>query len=192
MSHFLSKINRGLALGMVMLMGLAVYFIADARAFRGEPYAIWDTIVAFVDAVEELNREVSPGAQEDFVDRFYTEFRMAGWHPAQPSLLTRAEAALDTFAQTEGAHLPAPVAFHLTQIADIHRQASHMVRVQFSMQVNFPVMEREAQASFFNGFAHVTYGMVSDYMRVDALLIRSGGVWRFATAQVRPGLRGYR
>ncbi|MCL2603118.1 MAG: hypothetical protein FWD90_01410 [Defluviitaleaceae bacterium] len=183
MTHFLAKINRGIALGIFMLIGLAVYFVIDARAFEGEAYEIRDAVVEFTDALNELHRGFTPEANSDFIRRFFTEYREAGRHPGIQSALQRAESTLEAFAELEPESLPASISFELSEITAIQKQSANAARVHF--EVNFTATDVTEQTQIFTGFVRGRFG--GQGFTVDALMLREGGEWRFARASVRMG-----
>jgi hypothetical protein len=185
----LSRINRGIALGVVLLAGLAVYFVTDARAFDAEVYKVRDVVFAFVDAVEELNHHFSAEGGAEFAERFFVEYREPHWHQNMMSLKQRVQRDLVSGSRSFDAPIPG-LAFTLSDSITVQKIATHGVRVVFMMDVENS--QAEAHDSYFNGFNHSmgfrTFGRNEPYT-VTAILLRDGfgGEWRFATAHLRIG-----
>lgn len=183
MFQFLAKINRGILLGVCMLIGLAVYFAVDARAFEGEAYDIRDVIVDFVEAVHDLNQEFTPEANRAFVDRFFTEYRKPYWHPVVSSVRQNVEISLEELTERPPEYQPPYIAFTLDEIYAVQKQATNAVSVRFTMDVN--IRGADDGAMFFTGFVTGNSNRGNERIVVDAVLIRSGGEWRFVLARVR-------
>lgn len=89
MKKFLSRMNRGIALGIVLLVGLAVYLTADALAFGRETEEIHEFIAEYLEELERLNAvffsSVEEGSQIEreqmreevtaFLSRYFVEYR---------------------------------------------------------------------------------------------------------------------
>lgn len=55
MKHLYKRINRGIVLGVVLLMGLAVFIWQDESNFQKETPAIQQTVTSYMDAVSKIN-----------------------------------------------------------------------------------------------------------------------------------------
>jgi len=191
MMHYFTRLNRGLILAAVLLIGLSIYFVVDARAFEAETYDIRGVIVDFVQAVEALNGDFAPADNDAFTAQFITEWRHAGWHSSQWSLHQSVHHALTNFETRPPEHLITDMTFTLVEIANIQKQAANAVRVQFTMHAAAPAGNvtpaEDPRVFFFTGFGNSAYWRGTDYIHVDAMMLRTGGDWRFATASVWTG-----
>jgi hypothetical protein len=193
MNQFFARMNRGIILGAVLVIGLAGYFVYDARAFEGEAYAVRDTIVGFVDEVRAINTLLAAGGEDDemlqtadaFLSRFFTEYRHPMWHSGIHSSRQSAEEGLDMLITGSLPLTLGGVSLTLSEISNIQKQAANAVRVQFIMEAD---RGNRPDALFFNGFmAFSSDRMGNDRLSIDALMLRVDGAWRFATASVRSG-----
>jgi hypothetical protein len=181
MYKFWAKMNRGIVLGMIMLMGLAVYFIVDARAFEGEADEIKNMLFEFAHALEEINREFTPEANCDFINRFYTEYREASWHPSIPSMKQSAENTLETFLTLAPEQQSRNTSFNLTEIFSINKLATHVMRVNFMINVTPGNHGSNEGILFFDGFNQAYFRWGAERIHANAILIRTRGEWRFAS-----------
>lgn len=55
MKHFFRRVNRGIALGVVLLIGLAVFIWQDEATFQKETPAIEHTVTSYLDAMSKIN-----------------------------------------------------------------------------------------------------------------------------------------
>jgi hypothetical protein len=192
MTPFLVKINRGIALGIIMLIGLAVYFVIDARAFESEAYDVRDTVLAFTEALEDLHKSFTPEANRDFLRRFFTEYREASWHPGVPSARQNAERSLDMFTGWAEENLPESISFTLLEITNIQKQSANAARVR--LEISIQTSGTNEGTLFFNGFTDSDFWRLAadgtGVLTAETLMLRDGGNWRFARVSSR--MRGGR
>lgn len=55
MKHFFKRVNRGIVLGVVLLIGLAVFIWQDESNFQKETPAIEQTVTSYLDALSKIN-----------------------------------------------------------------------------------------------------------------------------------------
>jgi hypothetical protein len=193
MKKFITRMNRGLVLAIVLLIGLAVYFVVDARAFESEIETVRDVIVDFVAATNALNGDFSEEASRAFVDRFIMEYRPPTWHPSQQSLMQNVTQALDMFQTWPEQFFTSEATLNLLEISSIQKQSTNAVSVQFELTINVDNASIDDRITFFTGFGHGAFWVGIEQIRMDGLLLRTGGEWRFAVGHTSMwgGRRGW-
>ena len=190
--RFLSRMNRGIVLAVVLLIGMSIYFVIDARAFDRERDAIEEMIEGFIVQANRINALILDLPYEEvrdeidaFIEEFFIEYR-AGYHGRHfRTARQSAESGLQTLSQMPEDMRTDEVELSLARITSMQKQATNAVRVRFYIDAE---INSEAGLIFFNGFSVTRYHFGTpgttnvriNQETVDALLIRSGGQWRFA------------
>jgi hypothetical protein len=188
----LSKMNRGVVLGAILLICLSGYFVYDARAFEKEAHAVGDAIIAFVGEAQEINAmlasDIAPDekrrAAEDYVNRFFTEYRASHRHRFAPSVRQSTFDALEAFIDFGHNIIPSAVSLTLSDISSMQKQSADAVSVAFTLWAG---RGAAPAAVYFDGFGAAIPDINDGRIDVNALLFRVGGEWLFADAIVRGG-----
>ena len=205
LKYFLRRVNRGIMLGIVLLLGLSIYFVVDARAFEREMDDIQATLLAFTAATQQLNATLASDtsaayqrqAVNAFLEEYFVEFRR--WPRNHWMRTSRQEAvyALDDILAFPPGHFTGCVELTLTELSNMRKQATNAVQLTFVMRVTPP---EGMHTTYFNGFFNASssvgffdsiggFAMIDsgNELRVEAIMLRSGGQWRFADVTVWSG-----
>ena len=145
MKKFTIKMNRGIALGLALLIGLSLYLTYDTMAFnRREADVIHEMITTFLSSIEQLhvdmNAAVLPREKQlvtaDFLSTHFTNFRPPGYHHQRPSTLQMAQNSLRQFSEPHFQGVVDSVNFTLLEISSIQKRSTHAASVTFDMRIS--------------------------------------------------------
>jgi len=167
MKNFLSRMNRGVALGLILIAGLGIFFTADAVQFSKEEPVIKDMLTRFLEDAAKVSllpepyrdpgAEVPDSVLKDmaesgrkFAEQYFTNFRTSPneW-PLKQSVLDsigNASSSLHLYNQREGETVQS-LTFTLTEIGSIKKQASNAVTVVFTARL---ALSCTPNAGYFN------------------------------------------
>ena len=145
MKNYLSTINRGIALGLVLIIGLSVYLIHDAMAFtRRETETIRLMIEEFLTTTEQLHHDLYTAESQDrlqalindYLNTYYTDFRDRRAHPQQMNARQSAESSLLMLSQDTVSGMVGDISFTLIDIQSIQKQSTNAASIRFTMRVS--------------------------------------------------------
>ena len=174
MIKFLRRSNRGLVLGLLLILGIAVYFVVDARAFERQRYEVREAIVDFLAALEDINNLLASDAPQTqqraeidaFIARFYVDFRPPFHH--HQSRTTRQAVIENLAAALSDDDRPVFMnekTFTLERVTNITKAATNAVSVQFEVRYE---MEGRRDAMHFNGLHLNQFHSIHRHYEIDA------------------------
>jgi hypothetical protein len=209
MKKFLLRLNRGIALALVLIISLSAFLWIDVRRFGGEITAIRDLLSGYIDAVTEMNEFLltTEGLTEsevrahinEFADKYFAQSarQTDRWFMTK-SDVTQMLTHLSAMIHSERRYIAEDVTFTVSQIDFIRKQDTNAAIIQFRVTAN---ATGESGAGFFNMFQqgsvwntnifHVRDGhgyflegeeitTITWESRISAVVLKRGGEWRFA------------
>jgi len=213
MKSFLKKMNRGVALAVILLIGLIIFFIIDSVTFAKEEPALKDLLEELLDDCVKINllpeEYRKPGAEipdgvveaktqefKDFVEKYFTEYKRVNspyYYSTRAGLLTRAEFMFES--NNSSGYFIKDIEYSLVSISGIQKQSTNAVRISF--KVNMKVSASyNAQYIFLTSIQSHGFDRYSDNnqardeiksesMEYDFtfILFKINGKWKIAESQ---------
>jgi len=186
--NFLLRVNRGIALAIVLIIGLSGFFVYDARRFSSEIYVIRELLAAYLVAAEEMNYFLSnhnchlcPTSHDDavceamtlhineFTGRFLTQSnpRAGNWFRSRADVASTLH-NLARFTNFEYLDIAEEVNFSLGGINTLRRQGTNAVFVQFIVRVEVTGYNR---SQYFSVFESNSLWREARFFETDILII---------------------
>lgn len=213
MKSFLKKMNRGVALAIVLLAGLIIFFIADNAVFAKEEPMLKDWLEEYLQECEKVNllpeeyREAGANVPDevieaktqelkDFVEKYFTEFKRydnAYYTSAKKQMNLLADAMFKENKST--GNTIQDVQFSLVVINGVRKQATNAVLLHFRVNVNITASPQarfvEIARPGWNAIPIMgrTTGSTNEVQEMTNVyqtavtLFKVGGVWKIAEVQ---------
>jgi len=189
---FLSRINRGIALGLLVLITVAVWFLMSTIQFNRQLDTVKSFISDYVDALEPLNMVITTGYESEMrahVDGFISNFFVTYSRNISSPLRFMGSKSFVTQQLEELMHPDtgriASVSFTLREIHTIQQVATSAAEVSFTISLEGVTYNasRVFDGTFNNrppnyaGEDDIAMGWAGSG-NFDALLYRINGEWR--------------
>ena len=173
MKNFLKKMNRGVALAIVLIIGLMAFFVVDAVTFSQEEDAIKEFLVEYLEECAQVNLlsveyrnfeaeipdsviDAKTKEIEDFVEKYYTEYKRVNssyYYSTKSSILNNTNYMFTN--NRELNQYVEELEYSLVNISSIQKQATNAVRVSFNVNIK---MRAAYDASFLN-ISRIEWGL---------------------------------
>lgn len=162
MSKFLKKINRGVALGIIMLIGLIVFFIMDSAAFAKEEPELKDFLDEYLEECAKINllpaQYREPGVSipdevieaktkegKEFVEKYFTDYKRGNYYSDKENLLLTMGSVYKT--NRDSKYAIKDFKYSLISISGIQKQSSNAVKIRFKANMT---VSASPDAQFIN------------------------------------------
>jgi len=210
MKNILKKINRGVVLAAILLIGLVIFFIIDNAVFAQEKPMLKEWLEEFLEETAKINllpeQYRVPGVEipddvieaktketKDFVDKYFTEYlpRYVS-HSRKQNILW-----LTDFMHEENRNMNniiEDLSFTLVNITGIQKQATNAVKISFTVNAS---ISSTASARFLNitqpewGFSYTMtpfeneeeIQQINSEFSMNITLFKVNGKWKIAESQ---------
>jgi hypothetical protein len=210
MKNFFRKINRGVALAIILIVGLTVFFIVDAAAFEKEKPELKNFLEEFLEECAKINllpeQYRVPGADipedvieaktketKDFVDKYFTEYN-SRQHQYSVSTKQQIQWLTENMHQENqrNKNVIENLSYTLVDISGIQKQATNAVRISFTVSMN---LSASPDVRFLNitqpvwGWGYMIYSNNTDEIQsmgsefsMNITLFKVNGEWKIADA----------
>jgi len=209
MKKIWKKMNRGVALAIILLVGLIIFFIIDNAVFAQEKPMLNEWLEEFLEETAKVNllpeQYRVPGAEipddvieaktkeaKDFVDKYFTEYKSQYVSNSRKQQIIWLTDVMHEENRRMG-NVIEDISFSLVNISGIQKQATNAVRISFTVNM---IISASPSIRFLNltqpvrGFSYTHNSFTDEEIQnmssefsMNITLFKINGEWKIAESQ---------